>query len=110
MKYSELINFQPIEDIIQLMSANNDDKAKEYVRSYVISDQMAENMKTAIIDQLQMDEVVDNHGVLIVGNYGTGKSHLMSVISSIARNSDYLDLVQNKTLILLNLHFMTEKG
>lgn len=97
MKYSELINFQPIEDIIQLMSANNDDKAKEYVRSYVISDQMAENMKTAIIDQLQMDEVVDNHGVLIVGNYGTGKSHLMSVISSIARNSDYLDLVQNKT-------------
>ena len=27
-----------------------------------------------------MEEVVDNKAVMIVGNYGTGKSHLMSVL------------------------------
>ena len=96
MKYSELISFNPIEDIIQLTTANDDNKAKEYVKSYVMSDQMAENLKAPVIEQLQMDEVVDNHGVLIVGNYGTGKSHLMSVISAIASNADDLQYLQNK--------------
>ena len=43
-----------------------------------------------------MDEVVDNKGVLVVGNYGTGKSHLMSVISSIAKDADNLQYLQNK--------------
>jgi DNA replication protein DnaC len=38
-----------------------------------------------MIDQLQMDEVIDNKGVLVVGNYGTGKSHLMSVILRLPR-------------------------
>src|SRR5574344_508803 len=96
MKYSELISVNPIEDSIQLTTANDDNKAKEYVKSYVMSDQMAENLKAPVIEQLQMDEVVDNHGVLIVGNYGTGKSHLMSVISAIASNADDLQYLQNK--------------
>jgi ABC-type molybdenum transport system ATPase subunit/photorepair protein PhrA len=43
-----------------------------------------------------MDEVVDNHGILIVGNYGTGKSHLMSVISACANDADNLQYLQNK--------------
>ena len=96
MKYSELISFHPIEDVIQLTSANNSDKERELVKSYVMSDAMAENLQAPVIDQLQMDEVVDNHGVLIVGNYGTGKSHLMSVLSAIAHNKDNLQYLQNK--------------
>ena len=43
-----------------------------------------------------MDEVIDNKGVLVVGNYGTGKSHLMSVISAIAKDADNLQYLQNK--------------
>ena len=82
MKYSELISFNPIEDIIQLTSSGDANKAREYVKTYVMSDTMAENMKATVIDQLQMDEVIDNHGVLVVGNYGTGKSHLMSLFES----------------------------
>jgi DNA replication protein DnaC len=53
-----------------------------------MSDKMAEDMQAPVIDQLQMDEVVDNHGILIVGNYGTGKSHLMSVISACANDAE----------------------
>ena len=97
MKYSELIQFSPIEDVIQLTSANDVVKAREYVRTYVMSDIMASNIKTLVIDQLQMNEVIDNKGVLIVGNYGTGKSHLMSVISAVANDADNLQYLQNKT-------------
>lgn len=96
MKFSDLISFNPIEDVIQLVSADNNDLAREYVKSYVMSDTMADHIKATVIDQLQMDEVIDNKGVLVVGNYGTGKSHLMSVISAVANNEDNLQYVQNK--------------
>src|SRR5690606_25936823 len=68
---------------------------KELVRSYVMSDSMADLVTSKIISQLNLEDVVDNKGVLVVGNYGTGKSHLMSVISAIAANSAYLQEVQN---------------
>ena len=96
MKYSDLISFNPIEDVIQLTMADDANLAKEYVKSYVMSDTMAANLQSPVLDQLQMDEVVDNKGVLVVGNYGTGKSHLMSVISSIANDADNLQYLQNK--------------
>ena len=96
MKYSDLISFNPIEDVIQLTTADDANRAKEYVKSYVMSDTMAANLKSPVLDQLQMDEVVDNKGVLVVGNYGTGKSHLVSVISSIAKDVDNLQYLQNK--------------
>ena len=96
MKYSELISFNPIEDVIQLTTADDANKAREYVKTYVMSDTMADNLQAPVIDQLQMDEVIDNKGVLVVGNYGTGKSHLMSVISSIAHDADNLQYLQNK--------------
>ena len=96
MKYSELINFQPIESTIQLIEAGEKENAKKLVETYVMSDTMADTMKVPVFEQLQMDEVVDNKGVLVVGNYGTGKSHLMSVISSVATDADNLQYLQNK--------------
>ena len=96
MKYSELISFQPIESTIQLIEAGEKETAKKLVQTYVMSDNMAENMKAPVFEQLQMDEVVDNKGVLIVGNYGTGKSHLMSVISSVATDAENLQYLQNQ--------------
>lgn len=96
MRYSELISFNPIEDVIQLTTAGDANKAREYVRTYVMSDAMADSLKSTVIDQLQMDEVIDNKGVLVVGNYGTGKSHLMSVISAVANDADNLQYLQNK--------------
>ena len=96
MKYSELISFDPINDVVQLTTANDSEMAKSYVSSYVMSDNMADNLKATVIDQLQMDDVVDNKGVLIVGNYGTGKSHLMTVISSVASDAENINYLGNK--------------
>lgn len=96
MKYSELISFKPIESTIQLLETADKKVAQDMVQTYVMSDKMAENIKATVIDQLQMEEVVDNKAIMIVGNYGTGKSHLMSVIAAIATDADNLQFAQNK--------------
>ena len=96
MKYSELISFKPIESTIQLLETADKKVAQDMVQTYVMSDTMAENIKATVIDQLQMEEVIDNKAVMIVGNYGTGKSHLMSVISAIATDADNVQYLQNK--------------
>lgn len=96
MKYSELISFKPIESTIQLLETADKKVAQDMVQTYVMSDTMAENIKATVIDQLQMEEVVDNKAVMIVGNYGTGKSHLMSVIAAITTDAENLEYAQNK--------------
>jgi len=84
MKYGELIQFDPIESVVQLRKADNTSEAQHLVTTYVISDEMADRLTQIVFPQLQFDHPADNKGLLVVGNYGTGKSHLMSVISSIA--------------------------
>ena len=99
MKYSELISFKPIESTIQLLETSDKKVAKDMVQTYVMSDKMAETIKPTVIDQLQMDEVIDNKAIMVVGNYGTGKSHLMSVIAAIASDKNNLELAQNKKFV-----------
>lgn len=91
MKYSELIQFDPIETIVQLRDAAKASAAQHLVQTYVISDEMAERLQDLVIPQLQFEQPIDNKGILVVGNYGTGKSHLMSVISSIAADASLID-------------------
>jgi hypothetical protein len=95
MRYSDLIQFEPIESVIQLLDANRPNEAKKLVATYVISDDMAERIAKQMIPQLSFDESVDHKGVLVVGNYGTGKSHLMSVISLVAEDAAYQSMIRH---------------
>lgn len=95
MKYKDLIQFEPIETVVQLRSADHRTAAQQLVTTYVISNEMADRLVELVIPQLQFDELLDNKGVLIVGNYGTGKSHLMSFLSAVAEHSDMLDQIQH---------------
>ena len=98
MKYSDLIDFEPIESIIQLREADSHDKARSLVETFVISDRMAEQLSDVVFPNLQFDMPADNKGILIVGNYGTGKSHLMSFISALAEHEDLSDACRNKSV------------
>jgi hypothetical protein len=95
MHYGDLIQFEPIESVIQLLDANRPDEAKKLVGTYVISDDMAERISKQMIPQLSFDEAVDHKGVLVVGNYGTGKSHLMSVLSLVAEDAAYVSMIRH---------------
>ena len=92
MYYRDLVQFEPIETIIQLRAADREDSARHLVETYVISDRMADQIANVVLPQLQFALPRDNKGVLIVGNYGTGKSHLMSVLSGVA---EYPDLISS---------------
>ena len=91
MKYGELIQFDPIESVVQLRDADKASAAHSLVNTYVISEEMAERLTQLVIPQMQFAHPVDNKGLLVVGNYGTGKSHLMSVVSSLAADASLLD-------------------
>ncbi|TQF29766.1 DUF6079 family protein [Bradyrhizobium sp. UNPA324] len=99
MRYNDLIQFEPIESVIQLLDANRPDEARKLVATYVISDDMAERITKQIIPQLSFDESVDHKGVLIVGNYGTGKSHLMSVLSLVAEDAKYVPAIRHPKVV-----------
>ena len=87
MRYGELIRFDPIESVVQLRDAGDEAEARRLVASYVVSEEMAERLAGVVIPQLQFDRPADNKGLLVVGNYGTGKSHLMAVLSAVAENA-----------------------
>ena len=88
MKYRDLIQFTPIESVIHLRDVGKETYARQLVETYVISREMAEKITEIVIPQLQFDEPADNRGIMIVGNYGTGKSHLMSVFSAVAEKRE----------------------
>jgi hypothetical protein len=96
MRYSDLVQFEPIETVIQLRDADKEKDARELVNTYVISERMAKQLVDLVIPQIQFQKPHDNKGVLIVGNYGTGKSHLMSVISAVAEYEDLAKEIKHK--------------
>ena len=96
MKYSDLISFDPLETVIQLKDSNDEEKARNLIKTHVMSDSLARRYSDIIIQQLQFEQPVDNKGILIIGNYGSGKSHLMSVISSIAQYPGIFTELQNE--------------
>ena len=81
MKYSDLVKFEPIESVIQLEQADSPAAVRQLVQTFVISKRMAEQLCDLVIPNLQFGMAADNKGVLIVGNYGTGKSHLFQQVS-----------------------------
>ncbi len=95
MQYSELIQFESLESVVEIREANQAARAKQLVSTYVISDEMAERLIHLVFVQLGFEPQSDNKGLLIVGNYGTGKSHLMAVISALAENADLIDALNH---------------
>lgn len=91
MRYGDLIQFEPIESVVQLRDADKSSAAQHLMKTYVISEEMAERLSQLVVPQMQFDRPVDNKGLLVVGNYGTGKSHLMSVVSSLAADASMLE-------------------
>jgi hypothetical protein len=95
VNYRDLIQFEPIESVVQLRHADALAEARQLVATYVISEEMADKLTAVVIPQLQFAAPADNKGLLIVGSYGTGKSRLMAVISALAEHAELLAEVRN---------------
>ncbi len=98
MKYSDLVQFEPVENVVKVREANDHSVAERLVRTYVISDRMADVILLRILPTIGLMRSEDNGGLFIVGNYGTGKSHLMALISAIAEHADLLSQVSHPAI------------
>src|SRR3954469_22450170 len=99
MLYRELINFEPVESVKQLRAANSADQALEDVRTYIISEKMRDQLTDVVLPNLRFDNPeFDHKGLLLIATYGTGKTHLMSVVSAVAEDADLTaELTDSKT-------------
>ena len=95
MKYGELISFEPIDSVKVLREAEDLAAARIDVETLVVSPRLAEQLTDVILPNLNLNEPRDPKGILVVANYGTGKTHLMSVVSSIAEHPELVDVLNS---------------
>ena len=95
MKYRDLIQFDPIDEIIKFGKLDNNDYRAKVVKNFVFSNTFENYIIPKICATLDLNATTETKGIQIVGNYGTGKSHLMSLFSIIAENAEYLPMLQS---------------
>ncbi len=99
MRYNDLIQFDPIVEVVKLHLLENEENRKRLVRTFVYSDAyISQKPKGNILrmcDNLDYSNPEEHFGIQVVGSYGTGKSHLMSLVSIVAEDEDYLQYVSN---------------
>ena len=95
MKYSELIHFDAIEEIVKFNLLDKANYRQSLVRDFVFSKTYEDIVIPEICRQLDYTSQAETFGLQIVGNYGTGKSHLMSLFSLIAEDPALLDGLTN---------------
>ena len=87
MKYRDLVSFEPIESVKVLRDAEDLEAARRDTETLVVSPRLAEQLTELILPNMNLDTAPDAKGMLVVANYGTGKTHLMSVVSSILEHA-----------------------
>lgn len=97
MKYSQLLQFEPITEVVKFARLSDLSYQESLVRTFVFSKDYEQNIIPFICKNLDYTTTDETFGLQIVGNYGTGKSHLMSLFTLIAENADYLPLVNNES-------------
>ena len=98
MKYKELIQFDPVTSVVKLVDSEELKAAEQLVRTFVFSKKMAEDVEALIINNMDPNASKETFGIQVVGSYGTGKSHLMSLVSSIAENESLVELIEDEKI------------
>jgi hypothetical protein len=98
VKYADLLQpAEPLETVKQIRASDTLEAATRDVETFVISDRMADQLSNIIIPALRYDAMgaTKKKGVFIVATYGTGKTHLMSVIAAVAEHASLRAALQH---------------
>jgi len=91
----KLFNYTEIKDVVDIdTDLKHDDLQKELISSYIIS----EGLETQIKDFIENIKKPNHKAVKIIGNYGSGKSHLIAFLVSIINNPSLRSLIKNKNV------------
>lgn len=84
----DLIHFEEVEEVIKL---RKEEKAQEYVETYVISDSLRRNL----LYMLEILASPTHKSFNVVGNYGTGKSHFLFFVAALLEHPEMRALVRD---------------
>ncbi len=87
----DLIHFEEVEEVIKL---RKEERAREYVETYVISDSLRRNL----LYMLQLLSGASHKSFNVVGNYGTGKSHFLAFIAALLEHPEYRGAVRDEAV------------
>ncbi len=85
MKYRDLIRFQPIENLLRIDDTADPQTAAALADTFAVSLETRAAIAERILPQLHLEP--PGRGILLMGSYGTGKTHLMSLIAGVAEGT-----------------------
>jgi len=92
---AHLFQFHQIKDVIDIDSDLKDqNKRLDLVSSYILSSSLEEQ----IVDFFENLEKPVHNARNIIGNYGSGKSHLVGFLSSLVENPELAELVRSSAI------------
>ncbi|MDM8557035.1 DUF6079 family protein [Desulfococcaceae bacterium HSG7] len=87
-----LFDYTTIKDVVDIdTDLREKDSRKELVASFIIS----ESLERQIIDFFDNLEKPNHKAVKIIGNYGSGKSHLIAFLVSVITDPELRDVIRN---------------
>ena len=94
MLIKDLFNF---EDIQQVVVLGKHEDEREMVEKFVISPNLKEDL-LEFLEYLKGNKPDRNTSIDVIGNYGTGKSHLLTFLSIILSNPEMIQYIQDEEL------------
>ena len=88
MKYRDLFQFDSLAEAARLAEADSREGAARLLSTWVLSHEMAGGLTDRVFPNLQLDEPPDPKALLVVGKHGTGKTHWLAAVSSLAEHGD----------------------
>lgn len=95
MKYLEILQFNPIVDVIQFNRLSERDYQLDALHNFVYPDYFLETILPEFVKNMVFGGH-DQKGIQVIGSYGTGKSHLMGLVQLVAENADNLAELRNE--------------
>ena len=90
-----LFNFEQIKDVIDIDSdLDESGKRKELVSSYVVS----KSLEKQIVEFFDNLEKPNHKASTVIGNYGSGKSHLIGFLISLVEDPALAEVLKNETI------------
>ena len=95
MKARELLQLEDIKRVIDIDSDIRTKKdAASIIKQYVITKDIKEHFKEIAVELGKPR----HNSYLVIGNYGSGKSHFLAVLAAIMDNPDLIEYLQDEEL------------
>ena len=82
LKIGDIVELPPVKTVVQLSDLQNSQLRESLLESFVITAEVEKNLK-AILHTLNRQK---GQGVFVEGNYGSGKSHFLTVLATVLEN------------------------